>query len=1108
MHLSSKLVVYLALQAATLLVARESRVCPRSSGGITWSDGHPRFGSGGTEQHAPVLRLAGAGRAWIRKKVKAAVKKERQRKKRNIENTNLRASVRPDPKAINKHALLQIHMEEKALEWIRGGRNHSDMPVVDPVKFFESLELAQNQSSLAVEGGEGKATMTIEQAKEEKRARTNSLLEDGEPKKHKKPKLSSPSPDAMALRGGRGQKRGGGGQKRGGRGRGRGASSKPPLRGMSGSNVAEQEGSQGRQGMPSSAYERSDENQPTSALEDHIEAGGRRNVGERVGMASASAAYTSSKTQQELLGREVEAPGLRELPEKTKEATLGKPPVPDPSLIRPPQPSRRAEPSMGAEPSSSSSLSESSSEVSDSSASAGAAHGKNAPPASQVTDLGGAGIQSAQALRKEVEAPGLRELPEKTKEEAEEKTQEQGKEATLGQPPVPDSQPSRRAEPSMGAEPSSSSSLSESSSEVSDSSASAGAAHGKNAPPASQVTDLGGAGIQSAQALRKEVEAPGLRELPEKTKEEAEEKTQEQGKEATLGQPPVPDSQPSRRAEPSMGAEPSSSSSLSESSSEVSDSSASAGAAHGKNAPPASQVTDLGGAGIQSAQALRKEVEAPGLRELPEKTKEEAEEKTQEQGKEATLGKPPVADSQPSRRAEPSMGAEPSSSSSLSESSSEVSDSSASAGAAHGKNVPPASQVTDLGGAGIQSAQALRKEVEAPGLRELPEKTKEEAEEKTQEQGKEATLGKPPVADSQPSRRAEPSMGAEPSSSSSLSESSSEVSDSSASVGTTPAAAVRKGEKSGEAPPVKPLNPPSATAVEIKTDEAEQRGRSTAPKTMGSQMKKVPVVGPTSILETVRKLKTTMTGEGLRCPPLSLRTTIRNQARKLHRIICIEWYLYAVILSILICCKVTTGKRACAAFGFFFDIEASENHSVCIQQILTASYILANRTLKISAWCTPGPDNYGPIPLARPITIAKGSKMGFCIHTDHPWGIVLRALVPASADFPETLEGSGMHKINLGDVTDSNLHVKLRAGRVLSNPLSTPFQYDLPAIPFPSDRSFCASITPPSLRFVCQAEEGYGDGCIWPLRYHRVQAPACLSDLRPELSDHRWMGNL
>jgi hypothetical protein len=49
-------------------------------------------------QHAkdfpPVLRLRGAGRAWIKKTIKQARKKERQRKKRNIENTNLRASVR------------------------------------------------------------------------------------------------------------------------------------------------------------------------------------------------------------------------------------------------------------------------------------------------------------------------------------------------------------------------------------------------------------------------------------------------------------------------------------------------------------------------------------------------------------------------------------------------------------------------------------------------------------------------------------------------------------------------------------------------------------------------------------------------------------------------------------------------------------------------------------------------------------------------------------------------------------------------------------------------------------------------------------------------------
>ncbi len=39
------------------------------------------------------LRLRGGGRAWIKKTIKKATKKERQRKKRNIENTNLVASV-------------------------------------------------------------------------------------------------------------------------------------------------------------------------------------------------------------------------------------------------------------------------------------------------------------------------------------------------------------------------------------------------------------------------------------------------------------------------------------------------------------------------------------------------------------------------------------------------------------------------------------------------------------------------------------------------------------------------------------------------------------------------------------------------------------------------------------------------------------------------------------------------------------------------------------------------------------------------------------------------------------------------------------------------------
>jgi hypothetical protein len=41
--------------------------------------------------------LRGAGRAWIKRTIKQARKKERQRKKRNIDNTNLRASVRDSP---------------------------------------------------------------------------------------------------------------------------------------------------------------------------------------------------------------------------------------------------------------------------------------------------------------------------------------------------------------------------------------------------------------------------------------------------------------------------------------------------------------------------------------------------------------------------------------------------------------------------------------------------------------------------------------------------------------------------------------------------------------------------------------------------------------------------------------------------------------------------------------------------------------------------------------------------------------------------------------------------------------------------------------------------
>jgi hypothetical protein len=40
-----------------------------------------------------LTRLRGGGRAWIRKTIQKEQKKERQRKKRNIDNTNLVASV-------------------------------------------------------------------------------------------------------------------------------------------------------------------------------------------------------------------------------------------------------------------------------------------------------------------------------------------------------------------------------------------------------------------------------------------------------------------------------------------------------------------------------------------------------------------------------------------------------------------------------------------------------------------------------------------------------------------------------------------------------------------------------------------------------------------------------------------------------------------------------------------------------------------------------------------------------------------------------------------------------------------------------------------------------
>jgi hypothetical protein len=87
------------------------------------------------------MRLRGGGRSWIRKTVKAASKKERQRKKRNIDNTNLRASVKLDPASVPPALLLQTELEHQAEQWLLGGCRPEALPTVEPLKAIEAAKL-------------------------------------------------------------------------------------------------------------------------------------------------------------------------------------------------------------------------------------------------------------------------------------------------------------------------------------------------------------------------------------------------------------------------------------------------------------------------------------------------------------------------------------------------------------------------------------------------------------------------------------------------------------------------------------------------------------------------------------------------------------------------------------------------------------------------------------------------------------------------------------------------------------------------------------------------------------------------------------------------------
>eukprot|EP00960_Hanusia_phi_P037181 752779-Hanusia_phi.AAC.7 len=328
MYVSRKVVIYLVLHAATLLVARESCIGGKQVDVVAMHCVHEHGGI----YRSPVLRLSGAGRAWIRKKVKSAVKKERQRKKRNIENTNLRASVKLDPKRINKHVLLQMHLEERALEWIRAGCNHSDMPVVDPVKFFEGIEYSQNQSNLAVEGGNEPETLKIEQPEEEKRSREGKTLEESKLKMRKKLKLSA-APDTMALRGGKGQRRGGG-SKQGGRGRERGSGSKPPMRGLGNVEEARTRDSEARQHTLASTTQTIDQHESAAALDGTMNmsegcAGTSNDKQPNPSLAKfISADHASDSTGQPTLEAVVETSPV------SRQSTLEGPPAADPALGR------------------------------------------------------------------------------------------------------------------------------------------------------------------------------------------------------------------------------------------------------------------------------------------------------------------------------------------------------------------------------------------------------------------------------------------------------------------------------------------------------------------------------------------------------------------------------------------------------------------------------------------------------------------------------------------------------------------------------------------------------------------------------------------------------
>jgi len=182
---------------------------------------------------------------------------------------------------------------------------------------------------------------------------------------------------------------------------------------------------------------------------------------------------------------------------------------------------------------------------------------------------------------------------------------------------------------------------------------------------------------------------------------------------------------------------------------------------------------------------------------------------------------------------------------------------------------------------------------------------------------------------------------------------------------------------------------------------------------------------------------------------------------------------------------VTQLRTNPAAMGLFFDLEVVGKEHIELTAFATASHITCRHPLDLEIFiceggcdggvdgqsdepiwysifeqpnstalprmweCEPAsPSEYGVLRLEQPLPLAPGERIGVCIRTSHPDGLVLRALQASTAEIAETRPGTGRALLFLGDKTDSDGNVALFAGRAMKAPLdpdSLPAVFELNA---------------------------------------------------------------